>query len=324
MSPAKQLSHLSAKERALIKAIQSKDTKSVRALIAKGVNVNCEGGWEYHTCVTPLMFASEAGNFQIVSDLLKAGADPNRRDMSPDVNRQDRPDATALHYAVHLFAEGKPSLKVIKALLDAGADPNDRYAIGDTALDIASRCGFEDAVELLLEHGGDPNATVGMQGRDALSEAVSNGHLGIVRTLLKAGAHPNGLSDVGATPIMGAVACPRAGENGFSAKVYLDIMRLLLKAGAEVDRATIKGGDRFNPKGRTALMMGVDEAACSLIKGAFRSRLAAIQLLIEEGRARVNLKDSQGKTALDYASVSDFPELPEYLKKHGARLGKDI
>jgi hypothetical protein len=316
MPPAKQLPHLSAKERALIKAIQAKDKESVRDLTAKGVNVNCEGGWEHHTGVTPLMFASESGSIEIVRALLKAGANPNSRDRSLDVNRQERPDATAIHYAVQLYTDNKPSLKVIKALLDAGANPNDRYAIGDTALDIVSGRGFLGATELLLEHGGDPNATFGRQGRNALSEAAGNGHVEIVQRLLVAGADPNGSDDGGGTALMSAATCPGANERRSSGKVYLEIIRLLLRAGARIDATTAKG--------QTALMVAVDEAACSLDKVSFGERFAAVQLLIKEGKAQINLKDSQKRTALDYASVSDFPELSEYLRKRGGKLGSEI
>jgi hypothetical protein len=71
-------------------------------------------------------------------------------------------------------------------------------------------------------------------------------------------------------------------------------------------------------------MCGCDEAACSLAKMSFAERFAAVRFLVEKGKPQLNLKDVEGKTALDYTSVSDFPELPEYLRKRGAKLGKEV
>ena len=160
------------------------------------------------------------------------------------------------------------------------------------------------------------NATFGREGRNALTEAAGNGHVKIVSRLLMAGANPNGTDAGRGTALMSAATCPTANERRSSGKVYLDIIRILLKAGAYVDATTVKG--------QTALMSSVDQAACSLDRVSFGERFAVVRMLVEDGKAQINLKNAQNKTALDYASVSDFPELPEYLRKRGGKVGTEI
>ena len=48
-----------------------------------------------------------------------------------------------------------------------------------------------EAVQLLLEHGSDPNAAETVEGQTALMWAAAEGHLDVVDVLLRAGADPN-------------------------------------------------------------------------------------------------------------------------------------
>ena len=136
---------------------------------------------------------------------------------------------------------------------------------------------------------------------------------GTLELLLAAGAKVAGVTDHGSTPLMAAALCKRAAENGFDGTFYDEVVRLLLKLGAEVDAK--------DKRGRTALISAVDEAACSNLRESFHCRFAIVRTLVEIGAASVNIKDNAGKTALDYSSVSDSAQFPEYPPNHGARSG---
>lgn len=95
--------------------------KTAQLLIDHGADVNMagEGG------VTPLMAAAEVRFGQRMAImLLKAGADPNIRDLS---------GKAALYYAVYCG-----NLHMTKRLLKAGADPYIKDNYGETAIDLIS------------------------------------------------------------------------------------------------------------------------------------------------------------------------------------------
>ncbi len=82
--------------------------------------------------------------------------------------------------------------KCLEVLLQHGADPNARNlsTMGTTALMFAALEGRADCVKLLLTHGADPNIK-DADGSTALSYAAFRGRLTAMRILLDAGADPN-------------------------------------------------------------------------------------------------------------------------------------
>jgi ankyrin repeat protein len=90
-------------------------------------------------------------------------------------------------------------LAVVALLLARGALTSPRG--GWAPLMAASRKGHTDIVELLLAHGcGDVDAQ-GSFGSVALHFACINGHAGVVRALLGAGAGPHTVDSWGDTPL---------------------------------------------------------------------------------------------------------------------------
>lgn len=93
--------------------------------------------------ITPLMWASNRGNLELIKALLKAGADVNARDRVPGNLK------TVVMYAQHTEA--------INLLLKRGADPRVKTAFSKTAWEYAllnsHRRGYREQAELLRKHG---------------------------------------------------------------------------------------------------------------------------------------------------------------------------
>ena len=88
-----------------------------------------------------LRAAAESDDVEAIDVLIKAGADPNAKNLAGN---------TALHAAAY-----RGSVGAIRALLAAGADRNARNVYGATALDIAMREGRDDAARAMHEAHDD-------------------------------------------------------------------------------------------------------------------------------------------------------------------------
>jgi ankyrin repeat protein len=117
------------------------DIKTVRTLLAHGVDVNAadEKGW------TPLRSAVFQENVTLVKLLLAKGADPNTKDKSDG--------STSLQWAAQIG-----HAEMVASLLKSGADVNARDTFsGATALYFAAGAGHVGAVKALLAAGANPN-----------------------------------------------------------------------------------------------------------------------------------------------------------------------
>ena len=131
---------------------------------------------------------------------------------------------------------------VIANLLEEGVSP----VAKNTALHIASRKGYVELVEMLLNNGADVNATDN-NGNTALSFASQNGHTEIVAMLLAARADVNIKSDFGGTALMLA-----------SLRGHTEIVAKLLEKGADVNTE--------NNYGQTALSLASLNGHTDIVK----------------------------------------------------------
>ncbi|MDG6348930.1 ankyrin repeat domain-containing protein, partial [Luteimonas sp. 8-5] len=180
------------------------DLRLLRALIGRGIDLNAE-----HAGMTPLLAATRDswhGRPEAVMTLLANGADPRVRDADGN---------TPLHHAARSSDPGVAAL-----LRDAAAELEERNNDGLTPLGIACASGNWRLARFLLERGAksqsdegtpallaaagveeDDAAGVGLllkhkarvdardaQGRSALHEAASAGHVEIIQALLAAHA----------------------------------------------------------------------------------------------------------------------------------------
>ena len=125
-------------------------------------------GIQASTGETPLTVAAEAGKAGVVAVLLRAGADPNKRDKVGDYN------------ALYL-AGFSNHVSTVRALLDAGAKANSSVD-GTTVLANAAYDGLLGLVQMLLEAGADPLRR--SDGELPATIAEENGHADVVALLL--------------------------------------------------------------------------------------------------------------------------------------------
>ena len=199
-----------------------------------------------------------------------------------------------------LFDPEKPYFEAWVRLHDI--DPEDNvnfpnmpaYEPGARPLYYAAFCGFDGLVEhLTLKHPQYVSSRGGQRG-SALHSASGEGHLQVVRYLLRYGVDVN-LRDSGLeTPLL--LAC----WNG-----HFDVIQCLLEHGADVDLR-----DQFQQT--------------PLILAASWGRVDAVRLLLGHN-AEVNSQGRMGLTPLHhtvtgYSFRADRPQIVRLLLKHGANV----
>jgi ankyrin repeat protein len=160
---------------------------------------------------------------------------------------------------------------------------------GHTALMLAARGGFADAVKTLVAAGASVNQnSVGDKTSPMLIAAI-NGHFDVAKWLLDQGADPNAAADNGVTPLYAALNvtwAPRAlypQPRAFNQQqiTYLDFMKALLEKGADPNKRLTKKVwySEYNFD-----LAGVDEiGATPLWRAAFAGDVPAMQLLFDHG-----------------------------------------
>jgi len=157
-------------------------------------------------------------------------------------------------------------------------------------------------------------------GETVLHYAVLGCNIEIIKFFLSKGLDINGTGGGGWSPLMTAV------NDAYSGKTFRngreEIIKFLLN-----NKASVNYQDE---NGKTALMLAIDgettlmevvENSCVLFNDSERPNLEIIKLLIETG-ADVNLKNSDGETALDIAKSYEKQAVIDYLIANGAK-GKD-
>ncbi|KAH9567573.1 hypothetical protein CY35_03G033900 [Sphagnum magellanicum] len=173
---------------------------------------------------TPLLHAARQGHFSTAQCLLNHGADPSA------TSNENGP--SALHHAAGtgevelmrvllekgvevdcssdagpplIWAAGHEHIRAVEILLDHGANPNATTDDEVTPLLTAAAAGSSEIVELLIKKGADVNASAG-GGVTPLHVAADHGDERMVDCLLAAGADPNAMDDEDAKPIHAAAA----------------------------------------------------------------------------------------------------------------------
>ena len=177
----------------------------------------------------------------------------------------------------------------VKSLLKKGINPNTVDANGNPMLILAIRDKSSNVIDVLL---GDQNIDVDLSnksGETPLMMASIDGNLPLVKTLVI--GHKAQLDHIGWTPLH--YAC---------AKGHLEVAEFLITNGAIVDSMSLGN--------TTPLMMAVQSGNEQLVK-----------LLLDKG-ADLQLRNSQGLTAIDIADIYDKLWIIEGLKSRWLKLYK--
>lgn len=264
------------------------------ALLEEGADPNGGYLWEgecIFTALTGVFGGGEGGNSQpphpagleLARLLLDAGADPN--DDQTLYNRLFRPDDDHLEL-LFSYGLGRGDGGPWNRLL-GGSPDGPRIMLEDQLL-FASANGFEDRVELLLNHGVDANGRgsghPALRGRSAVELAIETGSGRALQALLSAGA-----------------AMPE-----------LDGIDRVLAALAAGDRG---GVDALLARDRTLIGEAIARAPARVISAAELGRSEAVRLLVEHG---FDVNHCDGRTALHAAAWNGDQAMVELLLSLGA------
>ncbi len=279
----------------------------MRALISAGADVHTPSTVGF----TPLLFATRNGDIESATALIAAGA---------DVNGLGSDGTHALPLAIVAGHD-----EFARFLLGRDADPDGAMAgvpalhaaVGDVDMWLSdwlrarhvsvfarSTAGLDASLRLalvqtLLARGADPNARITTSTTVAPYVSGKYGAFG---------SHTVGTGDMrGATPLW--VAAYASGASRVGGDTTLEIMRVLLTAGASLDLTT--------DDGTTPLMAA--SGLGSQIGARAPSSVAAVKILVEAG-ADVRAVNEADFTALHGAAFRGSNEIIEHLLAHGADI----
>ena len=228
-----------------------------------------------------LQKAVQFGNKEAVQLLLDLSNVDHTHDESktcadPHVHSNER--FTAL-----ILASECGNQQIVELLLEKQVDPNVQNSEnGVTALILASQFGHYQVVEILLKKGADPNIPT-ENGETALIFASMDGHCQVVEILLQKGADPNIHDNVGWTPLIVASQCGNQ-----------QVVELLLEKQVDLN---VQNGIN----GKTAL-----------IQASENGHYQVVEVLLKKG-ADPNIHDNDGWTALIVASENGHQQVLELL-----------
>ncbi len=270
----------------LADAAMRRDTAAVRRLVDQKADVNAPG----RDGTPALHWLVRVDDLETARLLIRSGA---------DATKADRYGVTPLYLAC---ANG--NAEMIRLLLEVGADPNQVDPTGETVLMTASRVGNLDAVRTLLDRGARVDTKDPTYQQTALMVAVRENRPAVAQLLVERHADVNAQTRTGQTPAwvlpnsvpgfghgVGIVrgGLPERGSRylipgALTPLLYaardgrLDSARMLVAAGAEIERA--------DANGITPLLMAIAN-----------NHMDVARFLVERG-ANVNVADWYGRTPL--------------------------
>jgi len=205
-------------------------------------------------------------------------------DRGGNVNLQDEPGMTPLHHAVNADWKGR-NHEMVKLLIDRGANVK---AIDDTHHTPLHGASNKETAELLIDAGADVNAKTGSEGETLLFSAAWGAAQGASK----------------------------------SYEMYLDLAKLLIAKGADVNvklksGSMIKGNKPYRAKSGDTILHKV-------ARSYSEKHASEVCELLITNEAKVNELNEKGQTPLDEALANGRKKTAEFLRKHEAKTGEEL
>lgn len=342
-------------------AAASGEPEVLSMLLEHGADPNVrEGEWEQ----TPLTFAASLNRADAIEILLEHGADPNLTSKVIELDRQQKLDQRARKRENEVLAaftgdeERVPTPSQLQVAVEAGRqvyvdglpegeeeeeDPDDFRQLflppidnvgGLTPLLHAVRQGHVEATLALLEGGADIDMVSASDGTSPLVMAAINGQFDLTLMLLEQGANSNIATEInGVTPLFAIINSewqprtrfPQPQERALQQADYLEVMRSLLKTGADPNQ-------RITRHPWYMVYSGCGNRNCGLVdtngatafwRAAYATDVEAMKLLVEYGaepemptkapprRQRLSPDEQLRRQARNALSDSLFVNLPD-------------
>uniref|UniRef100_A0A671VYJ1 CASK interacting protein 2 n=1 Tax=Sparus aurata TaxID=8175 RepID=A0A671VYJ1_SPAAU len=283
------------KEQDLLVAVKSGDLLLAHKLLSKvkcnktkllGSTKRLNINYQDSDGFSALHHAALTGTMELLSLLLEAQATVDIKDIN---------GMRPLHYAAW---QGKADSVLL--LLRAGASVNSSSHDGQIPLHLSSQYGHYEVSEMLLQHQSNP-CLMNKAKKTPLDLACEFGRLKVAQLLLSSnmvaallegeGGHDS-LDSPTTTPLH------LAARNG-----HKDIIKLLLKAGIDINRAT--------------------KAGTSLHEAALYGKTEVVRLLLDAG-INVNMRNTYNQTALDivnqFTTSTASREIKQLLREASSSL----
>ena len=338
---------------ALMLAARSGHVDAVKALLAKGANVNVK---ESLYGQNSLMWAAAAGHSAVVKTLVEAGGDIKARNLPPGKGierdagfripaendplgiRSHRNSGAwgitldGLQFTPLMWAARAGHVDTVKTLLDLGADVNEAKPEGTTSLILAIINNHWELASKLLDWGADPNKG---PGYTALHQVAWSRRINLKAAFHPGHPEPSGTVDslaLAAKLLDKGVKVNARMTESFKDNMRNRFMRIgataFLVSAKVVDVPMLKllhdrGADRtiLNDTNDTPLMVaaGVGLSNPGEDAGNETETMAAVSYLLELGED-VKAKNKNGETALHGASYRGFIPVTQLLLNKGAEL----
>lgn len=265
---------------------------------------------------SPLYYAVLTGLKSLVEALIKVQEDKNAQVGVNNDSQLERPDTD----------DGSATLQY----MSKDAYVNATGGVLHTPLQAASWSGKMDIVELLINHGADPNIYGGCESGSALSAAAHKGYLDIMKFLLDIGAD---LYEGILSETSGGSKESRLGSSdvknlpnkaiGRRTEQDLDVRNIKIKELAEDEK---KYKDVIQPSIDTHDRRAIEQSRRTALYGAAfcgDAEIARFMLDRDERGAIINLRNNDwGETALLRATWNGHNAVVQTLLQRGALVDK--